>query len=162
MMPLHRVLAIAVPGCCLVVAGAASSAHKAGCRVQGVWELEGVTINGKDQPLNGLRQIKIVTQRHFMWLGQAPHRDTLPLKTETDSLRRYYIGGGAGTYSVTGNKYVEQIEVFNDPNFLGKPWNATCRVEGDRWYHSFAFPQDSAGVPKDSIAHIVETWRKIE
>ena len=70
MIPLHRVLAIALPGGCLVVAGAASSLHKAGCRVQGVWELESTSTNGKDQPLNGHRQIKMVTQHHFMWMGQ--------------------------------------------------------------------------------------------
>lgn len=163
MMPLPRVLAIALPGCCLVVAGAASSVHKAaGCRVQGVWELESVTNNGKDQPLNGFRQMKVVTQHHFMWIGQAPRRDTLPLKTEADTLRRNSIGGGAGTYSATGNSYVEQVELFNDPTFVGKPWNATCRMQGGRWYHSFAFPQDSTGVAPDSMSHIVEVWRKVE
>ena len=162
MTTLHRFLAIALPGCCLVGVGAASSVHRAGCRVQGVWELESVTNNGKDQPLNGLRQIKIVTQHHFMWIGQAARRDTLPLKTEADTLRRNSLGGGAGTYSTTGNSYVEQIEVFNDPAFLGKPWNATCRIQGDRWYHSWPFPQDSTGVSRDSIAHVVEVWRKVE
>src|SRR4051794_3455079 len=116
----------------------------------------------QDQPLNGNRQIKIVTQHHFMWVGQAPRRDTPPLKTEADTLRRNSIDGGAGTYSATGNRYVEQVEVFNDPNYLGKPWSSTCRVQGDRWYHSWSFPQDSTGVPRDSIAHVVEVWRRVE
>ncbi len=162
MIPLRRTLAIAIPGCCLVVAGAASSMHTAGCRVQGVWELESTSNNGKDQPLNGHRQIKIVTQHHFMWIGQDPRRDTLPLRTQADTLRRYSLDGGAGTYSATGNSYIEQIEVFNDPTYLGKPWNATCRVQGDRWYHSWSFPLDTTGVPRDSIAHVVEVWRKVE
>ena len=162
MIPLRRFLAIAVSGCCLVVVGAAFSVHRDGCRVQGVWEMEAMTNNGKDLPLNGVKQIKIVTPRHFMWVGQDARRDTLPLKTAADTLRRNSIGGGAGTYSATGNAYVEQIEVFNDPSWLGKPWKATCRVQGDRWYHSYPFPQDSTGVPRDSIAHIVEVWRRVE
>lgn len=162
MMRLRRLLVIALPACSLIVTVGAFSVRKAGCRVQGVWEMEAVTNNGKDQPLNGARQVKIVTRRHFMWVGQDARRDTLPLKTQADTLRRNTIGGGAGTYSVTGNAYVEQIDVFNDPSWLGKPWKATCRVEGDRWYHSYPFPQDSAGVPRDSIAHIVEVWRRVE
>src|SRR5690349_8029407 len=85
-IPLRRVLVIALPGCCLVFAGAAASVHEAGCRVQGVWELESTTNNGKDMTQKGYRQIKIVTQHHFMWIGQASRRDTLPLKTEADTL----------------------------------------------------------------------------
>ena len=162
MIPLRRFLGIALPGCCLIVTAAAFSVHNAGCRVQGVWEIEAMTNNGKNLPLNGVRQIKIVTTRHFMWIGQDARRDTLPLKTEADTLRRNSISGGAGTYSATGNAYVEQIEVFNDPSWLGKPWKATCRIQGDRWYHSYPFPQDSTGVPRDSIAHVVEIWRRVE
>jgi hypothetical protein len=159
---LRRCGAIAIPACCIVVAGATSSAHRAGCPVRGVWELVSVSNNGKEQPLNGFRQMKIVTGRYWMWIGQDAKRDTLPMKTLADTLRRNLIGGGAGTYTATGNAYVEQIEFFGDPTWLGKPWNATCRVEGNRWYHSFPLPQDSAGVARDSIAHIVEVWRKVE
>jgi len=162
MAPLHRFSAIALPACCLVVAGVTSSPHEASCPVRGVWELVSVTNNGKDQPLNGARQVKIVTQRHWMWVGQDARRDTLPLKTLVDTLRRNSIGGGAGTYTATANAYVENIEVFADPTWLGKRWQATCRVEGNRWYHSYPFPQDSTGVARDSIAHIVEVWRKVE
>src|SRR5437879_2515181 len=161
MVPLHRFPAIALPVCCLVIAGAVSSPHAASCPVRGVWELVSVTNNGKDQPLNGYRQMKIITQRYWMWIGQDARRDTLPLNTQADTLRRNIIGGGAGTYTATANAYMEHVEFFNDPTWLGKPWNATCRVEGNRWYHSFPFPQDSTGVARDSIAHIVEVWRKV-
>jgi hypothetical protein len=130
--------------------------------VRGVWQLESVTNNGKDQPLKGATQMKIVTQRHWMWIGQDAKRDTLPLKTLADTLRYYSLGGGAGTYTATGNQYVEHIDFFNDPSWLGKPWPAMCRVEGNRWYHSFPFPFDSAGVPRDSMAHYVEVWRRVE
>jgi len=162
MIPLHRVAAIAVPVCCMVVVGATSRSHQAACPVRGVWELMSVSSNGKDQPLNGLKQLKIVTQRYWMWVGADAKRDTLPLKSEADSVRRFLIGGGAGTYTATGNSYVEHIEVFNDPTWIGKSWNATCHMAGNLWHHSFPLPQDSTGVARDSIAHIVETWRKVE
>ena len=162
MVPLHRFPAIALPVCCLVVAGGKSSPHEAGCPVQGVWDLVSATNNGKDQPLNGARHMKIVTQRHWMWIAQDARQDTLPLKTPADTLRKYFLNGGAGTYTATGKSYVEHIEYFNGPEWLGKPWNATCRVEGNLWYHSWPFPQDSAGVPRDSIGHYVEVWRKVE
>jgi hypothetical protein len=164
MIPWHRVAAIACPACCvlLISAGVVSGSQKVGCPVRGVWELVSVTNNGKDQPLNGAKQMKIVTASHWMWIGQDARRDTLPLKTPLDTLRRNSIGGGAGTYTTSGNTYVEHIVYFVDPAWLGKSWNATCRVEGNRWYHSYPFPQDSTGVPRDSIGHYVEVWQKIE
>ena len=162
MIRLHRLAAVAAPVCCMVVVGAMPPGHEAACAVRGVWELVSVTNNGKDQPLNGLKQLKIVTQSHWMWVGEAARRDTLPLKTEADTLRKYGIGGGAGTYTATGNSYVERIEIFNDPDWIGKSWKATCHLQGNLWHHTFPFPQDSTGVPRDSIGHFVETWRRVE
>jgi hypothetical protein len=160
--PLGVLVLLALPACWLVVAGATSSVREAGCPVQGVWELQSETNNGKDQPLNGRTQMKVVTQHHWMWVGQDARRDTLPLKTLADTLIRNSIGGGAGTYTTTGNTYVEHIEFFVAPEWVGRDWKATCRVEGNLWYHSYPFPQDSTGVPRDSIGHFVEVWRKVE
>ena len=49
---------------------AAVHPHQAACPVRGVWELMSVSSNGKDQPLNGHKQLKIVTQRYWMWVGE--------------------------------------------------------------------------------------------
>ena len=163
MNPLHRVAAIAIPGCALLIAGAGANSRtpEAGCRVQGVWALVSVTNNGKEQSLNGWKQMKVVTRHHFMWVGQRARQDTLPLKTEIDTLRAYFIGGGAGTYTATGNTYVEHLDVFNNPAMVGKPWNATCRVEGNRWYHSFTDPNDSTKAT-GPVGHVIEVWRRVE
>jgi hypothetical protein len=162
MTPLHRCAAVAIPFFCIVVAAAPAPGHEAACPLRGVWELTAVSNNGKDQPRNGAKQWKIVTQSHWMWVSADARRDTLPLKTEADTLRRFLIGGGAGTYTASGDSYVEQIEIFNDPAWLGKPWKSTCHVVGNLWHQSYPFPQDSTGVSRDSISHIVETWRKVE
>src|SRR5436305_5078607 len=95
---------------------AANDVHPAaGCRVRGVWELVSVSQNGKDQPLAGYRGMKVLTDRHFMFVGQAAKRDTLPLKTELDTLRAYQMSGGAGTYTTSGTTYIEHIEIFVIP-----------------------------------------------
>src|SRR2546429_3092217 len=85
----------------------------AGCRVRGVWELVSVSQNGKDQPLAGYRGMKVLTDRHFMFVGQAAKRDTLPLKTELDTLRAYQMSGGAG-----GHPPPRTTEIKNNPNLF--------------------------------------------
>ena len=158
MIPIHRVAALSVAACWLVVTGARPSA---GCRVHGVWELVSVTTDGKEEVVRGWKQLKLVTDRHFVWISEGLRRDTLPLKTELDSLRAYIIGGGAGTYTATGNRYIEQIDYFNDPSWIGKSWNASCRIEGDRWYHSFTNPNDSTKAT-GPVGHVTELWRRVE
>ena len=110
--------------------GATNDVHPdAGCPVRGVWELVSVSQNGKDQPLAGYRGMKVLTDRHFMFVGQAAKRDTLPLKTEMDTLRAYQLSGGAGTYTTRGTTYIEHIDIFVIPSWIGTSFRATCRIE---------------------------------
>jgi len=134
---------------------------EAQCQVRGVWELMSVSQDGKDQPLAGYQQMKVVTAHHFMWLGQAAKRDTLPLKTQLDTLRAYQIGGGAGTYTASGNSYVEHLDLFIVPSWVGTSFKAMCRIEGNRWYHSFTMPNDTTAAP-GPYQHVVEVWRRVE
>lgn len=129
------------------------------CAVEGTWEMIGFTVDGKDQQLEGWRQRKIVSKGQWMWVGEAPKRDTIAMKTLLDSLRATAFAGGAGSYSATPTTYTEKIEYFGDPTAIGRSLQADCRVEGDRWYHSWVAPFD----PKDTTAKqkVVETWKKI-
>jgi hypothetical protein len=131
------------------------------CRLRGVWELVSVTTDGKDQPLNGYKGMKMLSEKHFMFVGQAARRDTLPLRTELDTLRAYQIPGGAGTYTTSGNRYIERLDYFVIPSWIGTSFTATCRVEGDRWYHSFTDPNDTT-TARSPVQHIVEVWRRVE
>jgi len=133
----------------------------AGCRVRGVWELVSVSQNGKDQPLAGYRGMKVLTDRHFMFVGQAAKRDTLPLKTELDTLRAYQMSGGAGTYTTSGTTDIEHIEIFVIPSRIGTSFRATCRIEGGLWYHSFNDPNDTTAGP-GPYQHFIEVWRRLE
>ena len=154
-------ICLAVVGVTFISGSIAASSAKPACRVTGVWELTGITRGGK--PVTGLNhQRKIVTKGHFMWINQASRRDTLPLKTAADSLLYYRVAGGAGTYSLAGRSYTEHIEYFIDPAWIGTHFKATCRTEGDRWFHSYPVPatsDTSSGAPQITVS---EEWRRIE
>ena len=135
---------------------ASASAVIANCRVIGTWELTGITVDGKAVATPG-QQRKIVTADHFMWINQATRRDTLPLKTRADSLVYSSVGGGSGTYRLQGNSYVEHIDYFNDPAYLGKDWKATCRTDKNHWVHSYTLPGAAGAAPQA----VVENWRRV-
>jgi len=128
----------------------------ASCNVVGTWELTGITIDGKASTPR--QQRKIVNGRHFMWISQESRRDTLPLKTPADSLLYYRVVGGAGTYTIAGDSYVEHIDYFVDPSFIGKDWKATCRTEKDHWAHSYTQAGQNGAAP----TNVVEDWRRLE
>ena len=136
----------------------------AACKVQGVWERTATIQAGKRTEFTGAKQFKIVSKTHFMWLAEANRRDTLPLRTPLDSASFYAINGGYGAYEVSGHKYTEHIALFVDPRLEGKSLTASCRVEGNRWYHVFRAsdidtPAAGATVSADSTTEI---WRRVE
>ena len=166
MIPLRQVGILTIAASGLVLAGPhrglQPTVHRdAGCQVRGVWELVSVSRNGKDQPLAGYRGMKVLTDRHFMFVGQAAKRDTLPLKTEMDTLRAYQMSGGAGTYTTSGTTYTEHIEIFVIPSWIGTSFRARCRIEGGLWYHSFTDPNDTTAGP-GPYQHFIEVWRRLE
>ncbi|GJG84888.1 hypothetical protein tb265_00690 [Gemmatimonadetes bacterium T265] len=138
--------------------GAASPAPA--CKVEGVWELVSVSYNGQELPRPGYHERKVVARGQFMWLGSDAQRDTIPLRTAGDSLRAFRVAGGAGTYTLTGNTYTEHLEYFYDPRLVGQSIQATCRTEGDRWYHSFtpATPSGGAGGQSERLDQV---WRRV-
>ncbi len=135
-------------------------AAKASCQPEGVWDRVSTTYQGKTEQVTTYQQRKVVTKGHFLWLQQDLKRDTLRLKTPLDSARVYSLSGGAGTWSVVGDRYTEKIEFFDDPQLIGKPLTARCRMEGDRWYHMFDIADvNPPGTPHDTL---VEVWRRVE
>jgi hypothetical protein len=134
------------------------------CRVQGVWDMVARVQAGKRTEFTGAQQRKIVTKKNWMWLEAATRRDTLPLKTPLDTANYSSIGGGFGTYDVSGHHYTEHIDVFVAPRLQGKSLTATCRIDGNQWFHTFLASDLSTGpsatpASKDSVTEI---WRRVE
>ena len=134
------------------------------CKLQGVWERVATIQAGKRTEFTGAKQRKLVTKKHFMWLADATRRDTLPLRTPLDSALFYAINGGSGTYDVSGHKYTEHIDLFVDPRLEGKTLTASCRVEGNRWYHVFRASDIDSQAPGTTASpdSTTEIWRRVE
>jgi hypothetical protein len=134
------------------------------CRVQGVWDLVASVTAGKRTEFTGARQRKIVTKKNWMWLVAANHRDTLPLKTPLDTANYYSMSGGFGTYDVSDHHYTEHIDLFVAPRLEGKSLIASCRIDGNRWFHTF-LASDLATQPSATPASrdsVTEIWRRVE
>lgn len=131
------------------------------CQVEGVWDLVATSVNGAAAaPRRGYHERKLVTRGHFMWLGEQLQRDTLPLRTQLDSLRALSISGGSGTYTTSGNTYTERLDYFYDPRLVGQTVRAVCRVEGDLWYHSFRALDHATASPTNPVI-LEQTWRRV-
>src|SRR5437868_827329 len=132
------------------------------CRLPGVWVRVASIQSGKRTQFSGGTQRKVLTNKNFMWVFLESRRDTLPLKTVADSARYYGMSGGTGRYEVVGSKYIEHLDLFVDPKFEGKTLTASCRVEGNTWYHTF-LPSDIGDTTlvgrRDSLS---EVWRRVE
>lgn len=153
-----------ISGTVLAANGDSRESAQRGCRVQGVWERVATLQSGKREEYTGARQRKVVTKKHWMWLDEATRRDTLPLLTAADTSRFYWVSGGSGTYEVRGGNYTEHIDMFSDPKLEGKSLTTSCRVDGNRWYHTFlirdiATPVAGQTLPTDSTT---EVWRRVE
>lgn len=130
------------------------------CRVEGVWELTAVSVDGKDQPLQGRREQKFVDRGHFMWVSEPGRSNVVRVRNAADSTRATPVTAGSGTYTLAGNTYTEHLELFFDPRRERQSLPATCRTEGDRWYHTYSWPDDPAtatGRPPQTT----EVWRRI-
>src|SRR2546423_4977235 len=135
-------------------------AAAASCNVRGVWRAERATINR--QPYTAQSEVKVVTKNHFMWVQQENRRDTLPLKTFRDTVRVFNNAGGYGTYRLSGNHYIERIEGFPDPTFIGKEWPATCHTTRNQWIHSYISPERTDSTGRTRRDTVVEYFARVE
>ena len=72
------------------------------------------------------------------------------------------MAGGSARYSLAGNSYTERIDYFFDPSVLGKDFKATCRTEGDRWFHSHSASEAGDTATGAAGITVVEEWRRIK
>ena len=77
--------------------GSNAKRDPATCHIEGVWQLESMNWGGQDQPQAGRTEHKMVSNGHFMWIGEEKRRDTIALHTQIDSMRAQLVTGGYGT-----------------------------------------------------------------
>jgi hypothetical protein len=144
-----------------LMVGASSSLAQSPCRLEGAWQLVSGTMDGEPYPATW-RQIKIITRRHFAFVGAEADRGVKDMKTAADSLRAFRTQfSGGGTYTLQDTIYTERLDYFADPAYLGMSVAFTCRTEGDRLYQTgtVAMLRDGRKVGEVRLA---EVWQRIE
>jgi hypothetical protein len=160
---LAGMMVLGLSGSVLAANREANGSAPPACKVQGVWERVATISAGKRTDFTTARQAKIVTRNRFMWLEAANHRDTIPLRATVDSLRYSAMAGGYGTYDVSGHKYTEHINLFVEPKTEGKSFTASCRVEGNQWFHTYRASDIDATMPgRNPNDSTTEIWRRVE
>ena len=158
--PLHA-LALTLAGVSAIATLGITAPHSAApCNVIGTWELVSVTSEGGTN--TGLDERKVVTRRHFMWIAQDARRDTLPDATALDSSRINRVDGGSGTWTLSGNSYVEHIDMFSDPSWVKTDFKATCRTTANHWTHTYMVAAPPNSVHAGQKVQVVEEWRRVE
>ena len=136
-------------------------------KIIGVWKKvsekplleDGTIIKEPDQ----WNMIKIITDKYFMFAEQSQERLKLN-KNFTDkefhnSLLSFF--GGAGTYTFDGINYIEKIEIFLNPNYIGVSIPYKCEFKNGLMIHTGIFPVQSVGL-KEPDYEVCEVWERVE
>ena len=136
--------------------------------LEGVWQLESASYTNSDTTFNTdteeWKQIKVITEDHHVWIGQNSDREKFTeggSDTELLAAARSF-GAGGGTYTIEGNKYIEHIEYFFNPNFVNTSIEFTYKMEGsDKWIQTGVLPLKSLGLEENDL-ELREVWVRIE
>ena len=128
----------------MLLIGMLGCGHPSG-KLVGAWEMEfpssAPTERLGAEKIAGGKPVKILTDTHFAF-------------GSTGAGGMMYAGGG--TYTLDGDTYTEVIEYHFNPMLIGQTVSFTCRLQGERWYHSGIFEIDGERF------NIEEIWRRIE
>jgi hypothetical protein len=135
--------------------------------LEGVWELASGQYTTPDTTIRitpaDWTQIKVITKSHHVWIGQAPNREKFT-EGGTDSellAAARTFGAGGGTYTIEGDKYIEHIKFFLNPNYVNASIPFTYKMEGDQWIQSGTFPAKSLGL-EEYDTELYEVWKRVE
>lgn len=121
--------------------------------ILGTWELVAV-INKEggttfDTFAAERRMIKIITPTHFSFVNHD-------LTKGEDSLA--FFAAGAGAYTLSGNKYVEQLEFCTARSWEGHTFNFEIEIKGDTLIQQGVEKSDALGVDR----YIIETYIRVK
>lgn len=142
----------------LLAAFAPASAHSQACALAGTWRLESMRYfrspadSGVVVPVTD-PQLKVLTATHFAYLKQLGDSAILDQTGRKQAVVGSRVWGGAGTYTVRGDRYVERFEIAEPRTLVGTINEARCTVRGDVWLHEFTF--------SDGQARLLERYRRV-
>jgi hypothetical protein len=151
-----RLFRVLLLSCGTSLAATSALVGQAPCPVQGTWQLQSLVVRGRDEPLNGSAPLKVVAERHYMWLVRAAPPTQRPNPTVLDSVAIAQFGGGA--YRVTPTTYTERLDFFYDPRWVGREVEYSCRVTGDLWYIEGMIPYGD----QERGLDVREVWRRVK
>jgi len=119
--------------------------------IVGTWQLvSGLTISGKDSTLTDYtkdqQMIKIINNTHFAFLKHA-------LNVPKDSANQFDAGGGR--YTLTGNRYTEHLDYYNDRHWEGKTFDFTVQLKKDTLIQSGLEKVEGTGIDRTIIEKYV-------
>ena len=135
-----------------------TAARGQACVLAGTWRLESMryfrTANdtGIVVPVRE-PQLKVLTATHFAYLRQLGDSAILDQSGRLQPVVGSHVWGGAGTYTVDGDRYTERFEIAEPRTLVGTAVQARCAVRGDLWRHEFTFP--------DGQARLLEHYRRV-
>ncbi len=92
-----------------------------------------------------IKSVKIVTPTHWMVYAESLNQN------ETE-----FMWSHGGTYTLSGNKYVENIETASWEGYDDVKTEFTYKIDGNTWYHKGTLTQaDGTKVPLE------EVWKKV-
>ena len=124
---------------------------KKGIHLTGTWQLVSATTITKGDTTfmdytKDQSMIKIINDTHFAFLRHGLKQDTL---TKFDA--------GGGSYTLTGDKYTEHLDYYNDKNWEGKSFDFTVSISNDTLIQQGIEKVEAAGIERT----IIEKYRKI-
>ena len=132
--------------------------------LEGTWELVDAKYTPADPTfsLSSYRQIKILTNTHWVFLSQERSAPKLTTGSDAELLAASKtFSAGGGTYALQGDAYTEHVEFFITPNFVGASLKFKIKWEGDEWIQTGTLPLKALGLG-DKDLELYERYRRIK
>jgi lipopolysaccharide export system protein LptA len=118
--------------------------------LNGTWQLvSGTTITKADTTVTDYTKdqsmIKIINDTHFAFLKHG-------LKPDTVS----HFDAGGGRYTLSGDKYTEHLDYYNDKNWEGKTFDFTVTLSNDTLTQRGIEKVEAAGIERVIIEKYVK------
>lgn len=121
--------------------------------ILGTWELVAVINKEGGETLatfvKGRRMIKIITPTYFSFVNHD-------LNQGKDSSA--FFTAGAGTYTLSGNRYIEELEYCTARDWEGHTFDFEIEIKGDTLIQQGIEKSEELGVDR----YIIETYLRVE